>query len=106
MTDRTQEILDRVEKAKADILEAWGNITETEAKTLTPVDTGRLRNSITHKRDGDYIVVGTAVEYSPKVEFDEYVRHRVGQAHYLRDGVIRTSEERQEMAKDILSQIR
>lgn len=44
-----------------------------EAKRLCPVDTGRLRNSITFGVDADsqgpYAVIGTNVEYAPYVEF-------------------------------------
>jgi HK97 gp10 family phage protein len=45
---------------------------ETAAKRGAPVDTGRLRSSITHElgRDGGDLVgrVGTNVEYAPHVE--------------------------------------
>lgn len=45
---------------------------ESAAKRLCPVDTGRLRASITHAldRDGDglYAIVGSDVEYAPHVE--------------------------------------
>jgi len=46
---------------------------ERNAKRLCPVDTGRLRSSISHDlgRDGRGLVgsVGTNVEYAPHVEF-------------------------------------
>lgn len=46
---------------------------ETLAKRLCPVDTGRLRSSITHALGKDsrsiYCDVGTNVEYAPYVEF-------------------------------------
>lgn len=49
---------------------------ETAAKRLCPVDTGRLRSSITHEigedRQGLVGVVGTDVEYAPHVEFGTY----------------------------------
>ena len=45
---------------------------ETQAKRLCPVDTGRLRSSITHdvERDSRGLVgfVGSNVEYAPHVE--------------------------------------
>ena len=45
-------------------------LTETAIKNRTPVDTGRLRNSMTARRNGflDY-EVRTAVKYAPFVEF-------------------------------------
>jgi HK97 gp10 family phage protein len=46
---------------------------ETAAKRLAPVDTGRLRSSITRElsRDGQGLVavIGTNVHYAPHVEF-------------------------------------
>lgn len=56
----------------------------SQAKALTPVDTGRLRNSITWKQEGiqgggvpvltvkpkkNEVFVGTGIEYAPYVEF-------------------------------------
>jgi phage gpG-like protein len=42
---------------------------EREAKELCPVDSGRLRSSITHEILADSAKVGTNVEYAPYVEF-------------------------------------
>lgn len=36
---------------------------ERDAKKFTPVDTGRLRSSITHRLGNNYAEVGTSVEY-------------------------------------------
>lgn len=41
---------------------------EKYAKQKCPVDTGRLRSSITHKTDKDTAYIGTNVEYAPYVE--------------------------------------
>ena len=52
--------------------EIIGGMAEGYAKELCPVDTGNLRNSITHKvvNDGQSvsIMIGTNVEYGPYVE--------------------------------------
>lgn len=49
-------------------LEEIGQVAEGAAKRLCPVDTGRLRNSITHAFVDDHtIVIGTNVEYAPYV---------------------------------------
>ena len=46
-------------------LNVWGQAYEDHAKTYAPVDTGRLRNSITHKpQSKDTEVVQTNVEYA------------------------------------------
>ena len=45
-----------------------GFVAEGYAKRLCPVDTGRLRNSITHTYDEEGVYIGTNVEYAPYVE--------------------------------------
>lgn len=42
---------------------------EANVKKETPVDTGRLRASITHKVEPFRAIVGTNVSYAPHVEF-------------------------------------
>lgn len=44
-------------------------LVENTAKELAPVDTGQLRNSITHQVVGDVGYVGTNVKYAPYVEY-------------------------------------
>ena len=66
--DNTDEVLSALEKAKKRGLEAIGLVAEGHAKKITPVDTGRLRNSITHTADTNAAYIGTNVEYAPYVE--------------------------------------
>lgn len=66
--DNTDEVLSALEKAKKRGLEAIGLVAEGHAKKETPVDTGRLRNSISHATDDEAAYVGTNVEYAPYVE--------------------------------------
>ena len=66
--DNTDEVLSALEKAKKRGLEAIGLVAEGHAKRLTPVDTGRLRNSISHATDDEAAYIGTNVEYGPYVE--------------------------------------
>lgn len=49
-------------------LEAIGLTAEAYAKLKCPVDTGRLRNSITHTVKDDTVYIGTNVEYAVYVE--------------------------------------
>ena len=49
-------------------LETIGLVAEGYAKRLCPVDTGRLRNSITHTTDDEAAYIGTNVEYAVYVE--------------------------------------
>lgn len=68
-TSHAKEVLSKEQAAKNRALEIIGGKAETYAKRMCPVDTGRLRNSITHQQySDDTEVVGTNVEYAPYVE--------------------------------------
>lgn len=67
-TDNSQEILAAMLEAKMRALEACGLVAEGYAKKAAPVDTGNLRNSISHKVTGDAAYIGTNVEYAPYIE--------------------------------------
>lgn len=75
--DNTKEFLSLFSSAKERGLEAIGLAAEGHAKKLTPVDTGRLRNSISHAVDGDAAYIGTNVEYAPYVELGAQGREPV-----------------------------
>lgn len=66
--DNTDEVLSALKRAKKRGLEAIGLTAEGYTKKDTPVDTGRLRNSISHATDGEAAYIGTNVEYAPYVE--------------------------------------
>ena len=62
-----------VNSATVRALEIMGGKAESYAKEAAPVDTGNLRNSISHKQVGnDTEVIGTNVEYAPYQEFGTY----------------------------------
>ena len=67
-----QAILDEFRQQKKVALEAVGLQGETNAKmeitAVGAVDTGRLRNSLTHATDEDSAYIGTNVEYATYVE--------------------------------------
>lgn len=67
LTDNTSEVFSMLEHAKARALEIIGGKIESYAKGLCPVDTGALRNSITHRvdNDGGSVEVGSAIIYAP-----------------------------------------
>lgn len=71
-------------------LDAIGNRAATYARLDTPVDTGRLRNSITYKVKGKEAYIGTNVEYAPYVELG--ARGRPG-VYMLRNAATNHSEE-------------
>lgn len=67
--DNTKQAAQGIESAIQRALEKIGLTAEGYAKRLCPVDTGRLRNSITHQSDGkDSVYIGTNVEYGKYVE--------------------------------------
>lgn len=91
--DGLEELMSKLESMQGNSLEALKKGVgracariQADAKSNCPVDTGRLRASITTnvQTDGDTVIgiVGTNVEYAPYVEFgtgqagDQSVEHR------------------------------
>lgn len=79
--DNTEYIVQAIDRALAEALDEIGRAVQHRAQELCPVDTGRLRNSITYSLGGgDYsfpgmgasvgreITVGSEVEYAAYVE--------------------------------------
>ena len=67
--DHSAEVSAEIKAALLRGLEKCGMVAEGYAKKLAPVDTGNLRNSITHEvDDGEPAAyIGTNVEYAPYV---------------------------------------
>ena len=61
--DNREAIAEAIDRALVTALEAVGLVAEGYAKRACPVDTGRLRNSITHlvRPDEDSVYIGTNV---------------------------------------------
>ena len=70
ITDNSAEILAALGEQLGVALEAVGLKAEGYAKRKAPVDTGRLRNSISHavSEEESAAYIGTNVEYAPYVE--------------------------------------
>lgn len=68
-TDNTDLVVNGINAAVLRALERIGQAAEGYAKDLCPVDTGNLRNSITHVVDegGGDVYIGSNVEYAPYV---------------------------------------
>lgn len=79
VVDHTGEFEDAFGRAVATALEACGLYAEGDAKGRCPYDTGRLRNSITHRVEGASVKVGTGVEYAAAVELG----HRQEPGRYI-----------------------
>ena len=66
--DNSGAVLSEMAKSVAVALEAIGLQAENYAQINAPVDTGRLRDNITHIVDDHSVTIGTNVEYAPYVE--------------------------------------
>lgn len=69
-TDNSKEVLAAFQEAAVRALEKCGLTAEGYAKQLCPVDTGNLRNSITHQVDESEpaVYIGSSSEYAAYVE--------------------------------------
>lgn len=69
ITDNSGLVKEEFQAAVLRALEKCGLTAEGYAKMLCPVDTGNLRNSITHQVDegGDVVYIGSASEYAAYV---------------------------------------
>lgn len=69
-TDNSEEIKAAIREAAIRGLEKIGQTAEKYAKMLCPVDTGNLRNSITHRVDPEEqaAYIGSDMEYAAYVE--------------------------------------
>lgn len=129
--DNTEEVKKELEKKILKALSVIGEAAEGYAKEDCPVDTGRLRNSITYathekhskgnthkhpkgkqnadpeefeahaKPDKNCVCIGTNVEYAQYVEFRS-MEHITGKAHFLRDAVMEHNDEYKDYVEKIL----
>lgn len=117
--DLSKEVLEHMREQVQIALQACGTIAEGYAKDDCPVDTGRLRNSITWAikdkqstpntsggepaKSEDYkklaepekstLYIGTNVEYAQDQEYNTSYSHKVGKAHFLKDSLANHGEE-------------
>ena len=89
VVDNSAEVLEAMRSQVLKGLAAIGQEAEGFAKEQCPVDTGRLRNSITNEVDDgeNAVYIGSNVEYAPYVEYGDKATHKTGGAHFLRDAV-------------------
>ena len=111
--DNSEQVLTAFEQACRNALNAIGSKAEGYAKQACPVDTGRLRNSITYATetktgDGDSTpnatpekkaaYIGSNVEYAPYVEYLDK-NHKTGGAHFLKAAASNHGEEYKRIAE-------
>ena len=95
--DNTDEVISALERAKKRGLEAIGLSAEGHAKKITPVDTGRLRNSMAHAVDDDAAYIGTNTSYAIFVELG--ARGRKG-VHMLQRAASEHTDEYKKLMED------
>lgn len=93
------EVLSALDVSTYRALETIGLVAERYAKKKCPVDTGRLRNSITHETDSDTVYVGTNVEYASYVELGT---HRQRAKPYLKPAMVDHKKEYERILRDEL----
>ena len=79
-TDNSEAVLEAMQAAAHRALEKCGLTAEGYAKKLCRVDTGNLRNSITHMVDDGELAayIGTDIEYAPYVELGTGIHYPGG----------------------------
>ena len=103
VADNTEQVASAITSALEAALEEIGLVAEGYAKKLCPVDTGRLRNSITHVlASEDTVVIGTNVEYAPYVH--EGARGRAGVPFLRNAAQNHTTEYRNVLKKHLQGQ--
>ena len=94
------EIIAEVDSKITVALEKIGLVAERYAKDNSPVDTGRLKNSITHQVSGLEVYIGTNVDYAPYVELGARGRDP---AHFLQNAIENHMSEYVDIIKEELS---
>ena len=98
-TSHKGEVEGELKSAIKQALISIGFTAETHAKKYCPVDTGRLRNSISHTDDGEAAYIGTNVEYGPFIEFGT---SKMRAQPYLEPAVTRHKDEYKEITYNAL----
>lgn len=101
ITSNADAFRGELEKVVPRILESWGIVAEGYAKINCPVDTGRLRNSITHERNDaeGQVQIGSNVEYAT---FVEYGTSRMKAQPFLEPAILDNIEEYYDIADENL----
>lgn len=97
--DHSEEVREALIQAKERALEAIGLVAEGYAKLRTPVDTGRLRSSVSHAVSGDSAYIGTNVEYAPYVEMGTV---KMAPRPYIKPAVIEHVNEYKALAEQYM----
>lgn len=99
ITDNSDKALEELQRKIEMALTAIGATAESHAKDYCPVDTGRLRNSISNTHDDDSAYIGSNVEYAAYVELGTSRRKA---KPYLKPAVTQHTAEYKDLAKQAL----
>lgn len=99
ITDNSDKALEELQRKIEMALIAIGATAESHAKDYCPVDTGRLRNSISNTHDADSAYIGSNVEYAAYVELGTSRRKA---KPYLKPAVTQHTAEYKDLAKQAL----
>ena len=99
-TDNSDVFISAMNEKVKNALFASGAKAERYAKQECPVDTGRLRDSISHQEVKDATYIGTNVEYAPDVEYGSMRNHMA--SHFLLNSVQNHTEEYKQIIVDSL----
>ena len=98
--DNSKEVLLSLKDLKRKALEEIGLQAEGYVQLITPVDTGRLRASISHRViDENSVAIGTNVEYAAYVERGT---SKTRAQPYLKPGVMNHLDEYKRIAESVL----
>lgn len=103
ITDNAPEVLAALPNAIARALWAMGAAAEGHAKANAPVDTGRLRNSITHQEGKSETVIGSNVEYAAAQELG--TSRGIRGKHYLKNAVANHTDEYKGIVKESMANV-
>lgn len=99
LKDNSEEVLEALRIAALRGLKAVGETAVDHAQDDCPVDTGRLKNSITYGTIDDAVVIGTNVEYAEHVEMGTY---KQAAQPFLRPAAANHTEEYRGLIKESL----
>mgnify|MGYP002623685096 CR=1 FL=1 len=104
-TSNRAEVEQELERKIQRAAEIIGGMAESYAKGYAPVDTGNLRNSISHttEDDGHTVVIGTNVQYAPYQELGAPNAH-VPPHPYLRPAIENHKDEYKNVFQQTLSE--
>lgn len=97
--DNSKAILNATTQQQKQVLQMWGDFIEGQAKDRAPVDTGNLRNSITHAEDSTSTTIGSAVSYSV---FQELGTSKMPAHPFLRPAIEQNESNLKNIAEKIL----